>query len=93
VKDEGQALVPGNPGEERRQGTSRGVGAMEVLEDEQTGRSSPSRPRNPQDSLERSRLAPLGDRHGGPRGEQAQRSQPPRELRHEADRFLDGRAL
>src|SRR6185312_1037041 len=30
--NQGQPLVPGNPGEERRQGTGRSVGAMKVLE-------------------------------------------------------------
>ena len=72
--------------QERDEGPGRGVGAVEILEDEDDRLPLPEPPEQPEDALERARLAPLRGRRGARRSPaRAGLAQAGSEVRQEAD--------
>ena len=89
--DDGQALVPRDAGEERDERAGRGIGAMQVLDDEQDRMLVPHPAEQTEDALHDPRLAALrrGDAAVGcPALELAQ---PIAEVREQADDLAGGR--
>jgi hypothetical protein len=60
--DDREPLRPGDPGQEAQEGPSAGVGAVEVLDDEEHGPELAEPSNDTEHAFEEARLAPLGDR-------------------------------
>ena len=70
ARDEAHPVGPLDPGQECREGSGRGIGVVEILEDEEDRLALAEPAEDPQDPFEDARLAPLrrGDRSAGSAG-------------------------
>jgi hypothetical protein len=91
-RDQAEALVPGDPGEERDQCAGGRVGVVEVLHGQHDRPPLAEPADRAEHRFEESRLAALRGRDGRPRGQHPERGQPRAEVRQQADHvFRAGR--
>ena len=90
--DDDQALIAGDPGQERDDRPCRGVREMQVLDHEDDRVPLPEPAEQTEDALERPRLAPLGGGRAAAAGRSADRVEARRQVGQQAHDLGRGRA-